>query len=79
MIPTLIVAGLVVGFLPRPWLFAGIVIAAAAWPLLLAISRPARSFDVASALGEFALAALNVAIAAFLMRMFFQLAQTFRQ
>jgi len=79
MIPTLILIGMVVGFFPRPWFFVGLVIAAAAWPLLLASSRPAEPIELASMPGEFALAAANVAIAAFVTRKFVRLAQAFRE
>lgn len=60
MIPTLILVGIVVGLLPRPWYLVGIVAAGIAWPLLRAISGP-TAIDGLSMLGEFAIAAANAA------------------
>lgn len=68
MIPTLILAGIMLGFLPQRWSVVGIVVAAAAWTLLLALSRAGTPFDGTSMLGDFALAVVNGAIAAFATR-----------
>lgn len=79
MIPTLILAGIVLGLLPQPWSIAGVVGVAAAWTLLLAFSRPGGPIDAASMVGDFALAAVNAAIAVFVTRRIVRLVQAVRR
>jgi hypothetical protein len=77
MIPTLILAGLVVGFLPRPWYLVGIALAAATWPLLRVASGSA-TIDTPGMLGEFALACANVAVGVVIARLLFNLVRATR-
>lgn len=62
VIPTMIVIGLLVGFLPRPWYILGLAIAAIAWPLLLVYSGVIESGDMGNILGALALAAVNATL-----------------
>jgi hypothetical protein len=62
MIPTLIVAGLLVGLLPRSWYLIGLGSATIAWPLLLIQSGIVESSDAPTLLNATALAALNVSV-----------------
>jgi uncharacterized membrane protein YphA (DoxX/SURF4 family) len=59
VIPTMIIIGLVVGFLPRPWSLIGLAIAAVAWPLLLISSGVMGSSDTENILGGLAVATVN--------------------
>ena len=63
MISTLMLAGLVTGFLPGPWRLIGAGAVVAAWPLLL-VSGGADA-DPASVLGALAFAAGNTGLGVF--------------
>ncbi len=78
MNPTLLLAGVVSGLLPRPWSVIGILVSAAAWTLLLVISKPGAPIDAASMFGDFALAAINAALAVFVTRKIVRLVQALR-
>ena len=62
MIPTMILIGLVVGSLPKPWYLVGFGIATVAWPLLLIWSDILQASEIASVLIALALAAVNAAV-----------------
>ncbi len=62
VIPTMIIIGLLVGFLPRPWYMLGFAIAIAAWPLLLVRSGIIDPGDAETILGALAFAAGNAAV-----------------
>ena len=62
MIPTMILIGLAVGSLPRPWWVVGFGIAPIAWPFLLIWSDVLQASEVASVLIALALAAVNAAV-----------------
>ncbi len=62
MIPTMILIGLALGSLPRPWWVVGFGIATIAWPLLLIWSDVLQASEVANVLIAMALAAVNAAI-----------------
>ncbi len=62
MIPTMILIGLAVGSLPRPWWVVGFGFATVGWPLLLILSDILQASEVASVLIAFALAAVNAAV-----------------
>jgi hypothetical protein len=68
MIPTMVVIGLLVGILPRPWHVVGFGLAVVAWPPLLVQAGSVGLGDVAGLIGAGALAALNVAIGAVVTR-----------
>ncbi|MDQ2653629.1 MAG: hypothetical protein M3Z20_11385 [Chloroflexota bacterium] len=78
MIPALLLAGVLIGLLPQPWFVVGIPISAAAWTILLAISKPGPSMDAASMFGDFAIAAINAALAVFVTRKIVHLVQALR-
>ena len=67
MIPTMILAGLIAGALPRPWHWAGLVAAIVAWPLLLTVSGVIQTTDLESIFGALVLAAVNAAISFWVM------------
>ena len=62
MIPTMILIGLAIGSLPRPWWVVGFGIATIGWPLLLIWSEVLQASEVASVLIAMALAAVNTAV-----------------
>lgn len=62
MIPTMILIGLTVGFLPAPWSVVGLGIATVAWPLLLIRADTLQASDLAGVLGGLALGAANAAV-----------------
>jgi hypothetical protein len=78
MIPTLLLAGVIIGLLPRPWFIVGILLSAAAWTLLLTFSKPGAPLDAASMFGDFAIATINSALAVFVTRKIVRLVQAFR-
>ena len=75
MIPTLLLAGLVVGLLSRPWWLAGLVVVSAGWVLLIGESRSYATVDVTSMIGEFAIAAVNTLIGVIVTRQVVRLVQ----
>jgi hypothetical protein len=77
MIPTFILAGFGVSFLPRPWYLVGIALAAATWPLLR-VASGSVAIDIPSMLGEFGLACANVAVGAVIARLLFNLVRATR-
>jgi hypothetical protein len=68
MVPTMILIGLAIGFLPRPWRLAGMILASISWPILLLASGTGQAIDVQSRLGEAAIAAANVGFAVLVVR-----------
>ncbi len=77
MIPTLMLVGFAVGFLPRPWYLVGMALAAAAWPLFR-VASSAAVIDGPSMVGEFALACANVAVGVVIARLLFNLVRATR-
>lgn len=62
MIPTMILVGLFVGLLPRPWYLLGVVLAACGWAVLLVQTGVVAASDYTILLGGFVLALLNVLV-----------------
>lgn len=68
MIPTVILAGLIAGALPRPWHWAGLAAVVVAWPTLLVISGVIAPMDLEGIAGALLLAAINAVISFWVMR-----------
>jgi hypothetical protein len=62
MIPTLVLIGLAIGLLPRPWYAVGLLVAGCGWALHLIVVGTIPPTDGSSALGAFVLALANAAV-----------------
>lgn len=62
MIPSMMLVGLVVGALPRPWYLVGLTVAAVGWAVLLVLSDIIEVGDQADIVGAVLLAAANTAV-----------------
>lgn len=61
MIPSMMLVGLVVGALPRPWYLVGLAIAAVGWAVLLIVGDTIEVGDQADIVGALLLALVNTA------------------
>ena len=62
MIPTMILAGLFIGLLRRPWYLIGLIVAAVGWALLVVITDVIEVGNTGDILGAMSIAALNAAV-----------------
>ena len=62
MIPTMILVGLVIGLLPKPWYIVGLAVAVVFWPLLLLATGTIETGETANIIGAAALALQNTVI-----------------
>ena len=60
MIPTMILVGLVLGLLRRPWYVVGAVVASLGWTVALVVTDVIAAGDIVNVLGAVFLALLNV-------------------
>lgn len=62
MIPTMMLVGLLVGLLPRPWYLVGVVVASIGWALALVVTDVIGVGDVAGIVGAVLLALVNMLV-----------------
>jgi hypothetical protein len=62
MIPTMILVGLAIGILPRPWYIVGLAAAVVFWPALLLAIGTIEPNETANIVGAAALALQNTVI-----------------
>jgi hypothetical protein len=62
MIPTMILIGLVIGLLPKPWYLVGLATAVVFWPVLLLATGTIETGETAEIVGAAALALQNTVI-----------------
>ena len=70
MIPTIMLAGFIVGVLPRMWALIGVIILTLLWPIHLAISGVTSTFGETASAGAlaFANAIVGAAISRYIAR-----------
>ncbi len=68
MIPTLILAGLAVGLLPKPWYLVAALVITLCWPVFLIVDNGTGVTGIDDLIGPFVLAAINTGVGALIAR-----------